>query len=1158
VQFDASASTDAGGSIAGYNWNFGDNSAAGPGVTTSHVFQAAGAYTVTLTVTDNLGATGSTTRQVTASNIVVPNVVGQTQGAATAAIVGAGLTVGSVSTAASATVPVGNVISQSPAAGTLVSPGSAVNLVVSTGAGGGNLAPVASFTATPSSGVAPLTVQFNAAASSDPDGSIAAYSWNFGDGTAAASGVTVTHSYQTAGTRTVTLTVTDNLGATNSTTRQVTVSPPVDATPNVFTFVDRINVPISTEITSAPVTISGINAAAAVSVTGGAYSIGCGANFTSVAGTISNDQTVCVRHTSAATASAATNTTLTVGGVADTFTSTTAAAAASFAVSGTITAASGSVADGDVNDPNAAYVPNGSIATAQSIGNPATAGGYANQPGFGEPGRSQVAGDIDDIYRVTLAAGQVLTLTIGDAIAGDLDLYLLDEAGNLVASSEGVGVTETITVPTSGTLLIDVYAFDGASNYILTIGQVVGAASTPRLSVLSEFVSGELIARFEPAKTGAQSIGMRLSATGLQMTASDAAATVRPVLIRIDETILTAMTHGATPGAAATKEVLPLGIAGNAELERKWRTLRAIKQLGKQPGVLYAEPNYILKPSAVPNDQFYNKQWHYPLINLPQAWDITAGSGAVIVAVIDTGVLLAHPDLQGQLVSGYDFISDPANARDGDGRDPNPDDVGDICCGGSSSFHGTHVAGTIAAATNNATGVAGIAWNARIMPLRVLGIVGGTTDDLNQAILYAARLSNGSGTLPAQRAAIINMSLGGPSFSQAEQDVVIQARNQGVIIIAAAGNEAQKGNPISYPAAYTGVVSVSAVAIDKTRAPYSSFNAFVDIAAPGGDMSRDLNGDGYADGVLSARGDDSSGAVSFIYAFLQGTSMATPHVAGVAALMKAVNPGLTPAQFDALLTSGQLTQDLGAPGRDDQFGFGLVNAYAAVLAAQTTPTPVPATLVVTPNGLNFGTQGTNATLSLANGGGGSLSVTSVLDDASWLAIGTASEPVTGLGTRTVTVNRAGLVAGTYTASITIVSTANTVTIPVIMQVSASNVAANAGFLYVLLLDPVTGDAVYQTKLDAGNGLYQFSIPNVVAGSYVVVAGSDNNNDSFTCDAGEACGGYPTLDSYSPLEVSGNVTGVNFGAGFNAVIQPKSAGASGSSGYARFSGKRVKD
>ena len=250
----------------------------------------------------------------------------------------------------------------------------------------------------------------------------------------------------------------------------------------------------------------------------------------------------------------------------------------------------------------------------------------------------------------------------------------------------------------------------------------------------------------------------------------------------------------------------------------------------------YAEPNYILKPSAIPNDPGYKYQWHYPLINLPQAWDITTGSGAVIVAVIDTGVLLDHPDLQGQLISGYDFISDPSIARDGDGRDPDPNDAGDLGRGNSSSFHGTHVAGTIAAATNNA-----MAWVASPGTPASCRCVswdwrGGTSEDINQAILYAARLPNGSGTLPAKRADIINMSLGCACPSQAQQDVITQARNQGVIIIAAAGNDAQKGNPISYPASYTGVVSVGAVAMDKTRAPYSNFNAFVDIAAPGGDI----------------------------------------------------------------------------------------------------------------------------------------------------------------------------------------------------------------------------------------------------------------------------------------------------------------------------------
>lgn len=938
-----------------------------------------------------------------------------------------------------------------------------------------------------------------------------------------------------------------------------------DTTPDAFSFAARNGVGTSTTVESATVTITGINAPAAISVSGGTYSIGCGPAFTSGPGMISNNQAVCVRQTSAATASTTTTTILTIGGVTGTFTSTTAATDSTpINVSGTITAATGSYADTDVNDPGTPYIANDTAIQAQVVGNPATVGGYVNQPGAGETGRSQVAGDTDDTYRVELAAGQVLTLTIADTTAGDLDLYLMDAAENTVATSEGTDLTETITVPATGTYLIDVYAYRGASNYTLIIGQNIGqgvtAAAVPRLSVLADFVPGELVVRFESGKGSVASRAMQLSAMGMAL-ADDQATADGPVLIKLDESRVEPSSAPRATGqatAALAGREPPWPIAGNATLLRKWHTLKAIKDLGRQPGVRYAEPNYLLKASSVPNDQYYPSQWHYPLINLPQAWDITTGSRNVIVAVVDTGVLLSHPDLQGQLIGGYDFISDPATALDGDGRDPVPDDPGDQCCNGSSSFHGTHVAGTIAAATNNRIGVAGVAWNARIMPLRALGAERkGTGNDIDQAILYAARLPNASGTLPPKRADIINLSLGGPDYSQAEQDVITQARNQGVIIIAAAGNDAGEGNPVNYPAAYAGVVSTGAVAIDKTRAPYSTFNAYVDIAAPGGDMTRDQDGDGHVDGVLSTFGDDSSGTLRYVLGYAEGTSMATPHVAGVVALMKAVNPALTPAQFDSLLASGKLTQDLGPPGRDDQFGHGLVDAYAAVVAAQATPTPLPAKLVVTPTGLNFGIQGTTATLSLINGGSGSLNVTSTSDDANWLIVGAATDPATGLGTRTITVNRSGLAAGTYTAAITLVSTANTIVIPVIMQVGSGNLSANVGHLYVLLIDPATDEALYQTQVSASNGAYRYYIPDVAAGSYILMAGSDYNNDSYICDPGEACGYYPNLDTYSLLQVSGTRTSVNFGVGLNVLIHQQSGAAAGGGGQPRFQGKRVR-
>ncbi|MCU7814220.1 MAG: S8 family serine peptidase [Candidatus Thiodiazotropha sp. (ex Rostrolucina anterorostrata)] len=158
------------------------------------------------------------------------------------------------------------------------------------------------------------------------------------------------------------------------------------------------------------------------------------------------------------------------------------------------------------------------------------------------------------------------------------------------------------------------------------------------------------------------------------------------------------------------------------EQQQKLDTLLAIKELSNRQDIVYAEPNYILHALATPNDEYYGLQWHYPQINLPQAWDITTGDNSVIVAVIDTGVLLDHPDMAEQLIAGYDFISDPDNAGDNDGIDNNPNDEGDALQeGASSSFHGTHVAGTVAARSNDAQGAAGVAWDSKIMPIRVLG-----------------------------------------------------------------------------------------------------------------------------------------------------------------------------------------------------------------------------------------------------------------------------------------------------------------------------------------------------------------------------------------------------------------------------------------------------
>ena len=173
------------------------------------------------------------------------------------------------------------------------------------------------------------------------------------------------------------------------------------------------------------------------------------------------------------------------------------------------------------------------------------------------------------------------------------------------------------------------------------------------------------------------------------------------------------------------------------------------KRLRARADIDHAEPNYVLHPMLAPDDPRYPTQWHYPLIGLPQAWGLSTGSSSIIVAVVDTGVFLAHSELQAKLIAGYDFIQDPARAFDGDGIDPNPDDPGDGFVLELSSFHGTHVAGTVGAETNNELGVAGVSWGAQIMPVRVLGQGGGTSFDVLEGVRYAAGLENTSGNPPA-------------------------------------------------------------------------------------------------------------------------------------------------------------------------------------------------------------------------------------------------------------------------------------------------------------------------------------------------------------------------------------------------------------------------
>ncbi len=549
----------------------------------------------------------------------------------------------------------------------------------------------------------------------------------------------------------------------------------------------------------------------------------------------------------------------------------------------------------------------------------------------------------------------------------------------------------------------------------------------------------------------------------------------------------------------------------------KGRTLEWIEQLNKHPEVLYAEPNFLYQAMRVPNDRHYPLQWHYQSLNLPRAWDITTGSSDVIVAVIDTGAKFDHPDLAPRLTGGqYDFISDPLRALDGDGIDPDAEDEGDFSI--FSSYHGTHVAGTVGAVTNNGAGVAGVNWVSPLMTIRVLGSGGGTSFDVSEGIRYAARLANSSGALPSRRADVINMSLGGPGASQAIREAVEDALAAGVTIVAAAGND-NTDDP-SFPASFPGVISVGATDLSGGKADYSNFGSRIDVVAPGGDTDEDSNDDGFDDGVLST-------LWSYIfdeprYDFYQGTSMASPHVAGIASLVLAVNPGLTPQQLRRLLQETAI--DLGDAGRDNTFGFGLVNAVSALqeAGADTPQTPV---LLLSTEFLNFGLGLSQLTVTISNGGGGNLSVdppsVQVDQGQGWLSA------ALGSGGLLAAVNRTGLPEGIFTGRIHLTSNGGDATVEVRMQVGAAQEVSDT--IFVLALDPVTFETIEGESTESDSN-FQYRISPLPSGEYIIVAGTDRNDDGFICDQQEdLCGFFPVSNRPTPVQAEADqVTGgINF-------------------------------
>lgn len=522
--------------------------------------------------------------------------------------------------------------------------------------------------------------------------------------------------------------------------------------------------------------------------------------------------------------------------------------------------------------------------------------------------------------------------------------------------------------------------------------------------------------------------------------------------------------------------------------------LAAVEMTG---GVRWCEPVYRLRTlSTTPNDPFYpNQTWHYDLMRCDQAWDSTQGSTSIHVAVIDSGIRTENPDLAPG--AGFDFVSSLGNSGDGDGIDANPFDPS------GPESHGTHVGGTVSAVGDNNVLVTGVMWNSTLHPLRAVGDDGfGSTVDIAEAILFAARVANVSGTLPAQVMDVINLSLGSSAPSNLMLDAIRQAVAKDVVVVAASGNDGVPG--VLFPAAFAEVIAVGAATIVEGLAGYSNTGAEIDVVAPGGENTDvDMNGD--PDMILSTSGSPLD------LTFQAGTSMACAHVSGLAGLLRTLNDTLGPEDVRSLLRT--TAKDLGATGFDPQFGAGLINAFAAVSSA-------PAVLGVSGTAVDFGANGGRLLIQINNGGAGDLQISSF-----------NLTPITGGSTAWITptltapdldlfllADRSVVGVGSFEVQLDIISNGGTIPLTVLMTKSLAPL-------------PDVGEVVLETRGTGGALLgrttttladsYQFVLPTA-AGLVNVFLGIDLDANGVICEPGEPCGRYPSVAEATPLSVKRDI------------------------------------
>lgn len=721
---------------------------------------------------------------------------------------------------------------------------------------------------------------------------------------------------------------------------------------------------------------------------------------------------------------------------------------------------------------------------------------------FGLNSTATVVGAVDaseadrrDFFLVDLTKNQWLTLQPTEATASNADVFLYDLNMNLITAGMGPSALESLQVPSTATYYIEVahvaeqsadlvkYRLDLLANGQQPVGDLLSAAS---FSLNDHIIPGQLIVTMKDHAGVVTPKQLSVNVTNATTVKSASAIPSVNSLFLDAASVLTSDDSDTAERRSAIT---------NEHTRQAFDTLIQARLLEQFDEVVSAEPDQILYATALEsvNDNQSSQQWGMELIDVEGAWPVSEGDG-VTVAVLDSAFLTDHPDFEGRMKDEYDFVE----------QDQNVD-----ASSTSSLQHGTHVAGIIAAATNNNAHIAGVASNANVMPLRVLDdCLCGSLGSIIQGLRYSAGLPNSSGTVPTVTAKIANLSIDLPygrnvALIQTLEDVTAA----GTTVVWASGNDAQRHSyDESGVSGVPGVVIVNAVGNYQKLASYSNYGSAVDLTAPGGD--NDTNNGSQR--ITSLSGVWKNNGWMYNTTRLQGSSQAAPFVSGVLALMASVWADMTPAAVDALIEAGELTRDMGVPGNDDYFGAGVIDAARAMQTAlqqvgADTSELAPKRVVASPGEASFGAAINDI----------EVDVFSTDENAARLSISYAPAWVTvtelqtdnGYGTWQISLNRDALSTQNNQGVIHFSNGDRVLAMPVSAH-NAEQSGRSTGVANMLMqfIDVNTQAVVHEEyATPEANHRFVLASDSVPAGRYNVQASSDFDLDEQFCEAGEICG-----------------------------------------------------